>query len=145
MAADLLIRNGTVIDPARKVHAVGDVATADGRIVEVDGTGATTEIDAAGCLVVPGLIDNHAHVFAAATDGGIRADVSCLPHGVTSLLPTPLPQAGLPDPIADRLRRRFELPRQLLGIAAGADQINHLTSKLGRVRRTRLAHGMALL
>ena len=86
MAADLLIRNGTVIDPARKVHAVGDVATAGGRIVEADGTGATTEIDAAGCLVVPGLIDNHAHVFAAATDGGIRADVSCLPQGVTSVV-----------------------------------------------------------
>jgi len=48
MAADLLIRNGTVIDPARKVHAVGDVAIAGGRIVEADGTGATTEIDAAG-------------------------------------------------------------------------------------------------
>jgi dihydroorotase len=86
MAADLLIRNGTIIDPARKVHTLGDVAIAGGRIVAADGTGARTEIDASGCLVVPGLIDNHAHVFATATDAGVRADLNCLPQGVTTVV-----------------------------------------------------------
>jgi predicted amidohydrolase len=87
MTVDLLIRNGTVIDPARKLHAAGDVAIAGGRIVAAEGAaGAHTEIDATGCLVVPGLIDNDAHVWAGATAVGVRADASCLPQGVTTVV-----------------------------------------------------------
>ncbi len=88
MTVDLLIRNGTVIDPARKHHALGNVAIANGRIVDVGGgaVDGRIEIDAQGCLVVPGLIDFHAHVFAGGTSMGVRADPNCLPQGVTTVV-----------------------------------------------------------
>jgi predicted amidohydrolase len=85
---DLLIRNGTVIDPARGYHGVANVGISKGRIVEVGSTGVEgrREIDADGYLVVPGLIDSHAHVFSPGTEFGIRADSSLLPQGVTSMI-----------------------------------------------------------
>jgi len=88
MTVDLLIRNGTVIDPARRHHAVGNVAIANGRIVDVgaDAVDGRVEIDAQGCFVTPGLIDFHAHVYAAGTAIGVRADSNCLPQGVTTVV-----------------------------------------------------------
>ena len=41
---------------------------------------------------------------------------------------------GLRDPVADRLRGRLELAGEVVGIAAGADQIDHLATKLRRNR-----------
>jgi predicted amidohydrolase len=41
-------------------------------------------IDANGCLVLPGLIDYHAHVFHGGTEIGIHADSALLPQGVTT-------------------------------------------------------------
>lgn len=65
--ADLLIRGGHLIDPRNGIDAVRDVAIAGGRIVEVaeriDPSRAKRVADATGLLVVPGLIDIHAHVF----------------------------------------------------------------------------------
>lgn len=62
----MLIINGRVIDPASGLDAPRDVAVADGRMVAI-GTGlprdpADRVIDAAGLLVVPGLIDPHVHL-----------------------------------------------------------------------------------
>jgi dihydroorotase len=64
MADDLLIVNGRTIDPANGVDDRLDVLIRDGRIAEVGrvqrAEGARV-IDAAGRLVVPGLIDIHVH------------------------------------------------------------------------------------
>jgi len=61
---DLIIKGGRVINSARKLNAVSDVAIANGRIAAVEpnisGDAAET-IDARGKLVVPGLIDIHTH------------------------------------------------------------------------------------
>jgi dihydroorotase len=69
---DLLIRGGHVIDPRNGVDAVRDVAIASGRIVEVaeriDPSRAKRVADATDLLVVPGLIDIHAHVFYGTED-----------------------------------------------------------------------------
>ncbi len=43
-------------------------------------------LDAAGCYVVPGLIDFHAHVFSRGTDSGVPADLACIPSGVTGVV-----------------------------------------------------------
>jgi dihydroorotase len=57
----ILIKNGRVMDPASGHDAVGDVAIAAGRIVSIKGAAAdftpNKTIDAAGCIVAPGLID----------------------------------------------------------------------------------------
>jgi len=64
---DLLIRGGRVIDARNGVDGVMDVAIAGGKIARVaaniDPSLATRIAEAAGLLVVPGLIDIHAHVF----------------------------------------------------------------------------------
>lgn len=81
---DLLLKGGRVIDPARKVNAIRDVAIANGRIAAIEahisGEAAET-IDAMGKLVLPGLIDIHTH--ATRTKDGAAL---CLADGVTGLI-----------------------------------------------------------
>jgi len=64
---DLLIKNGHLIDAKNKVDQVMDVAVHEGKIAEVaaqiPAEKAEKVIDAKGLYVVPGLIDNHVHVF----------------------------------------------------------------------------------
>jgi dihydroorotase len=64
---DLLIRGGRVLDPKSHVDGVRDVAVAGGRIAAVAAAipadRARQVVDAAGRLVVPGLVDIHTHVF----------------------------------------------------------------------------------
>ncbi len=84
--ADLIIRNGTVVDgtgaPARRA----DLAVTDGRIVAVgDDVGtAHRTIDADGMLVTPGWVDIHTHYDGQATWDPDMAPSST--NGVTSLL-----------------------------------------------------------
>ncbi len=61
---DLIIRGGRVIDPSVHLDAVRDIAIAGGRIVAVEPNieaDADEELDAHDKLVVPGLLDIHAH------------------------------------------------------------------------------------
>ena len=78
MAADVLIRNGRIIDPAQGIDATGDVAIADGRVAQVGGDLSGYEagrlLDATGCIVVPGLIDMHTHCSWGGTGLSIEAD-----------------------------------------------------------------------
>jgi len=63
----LLIKNGHIIDPESGLDADKDMLVQDGKIVEIgdagklDITGVTETIDAAGCIVAPGLVDGHVH------------------------------------------------------------------------------------
>ena len=41
------------------------------------------EIDASGCMVLPGLIDCHVHVYEHCTQLGVNADENCLARGLT--------------------------------------------------------------
>jgi len=66
---DLVVRNArcvATLDAARTELAGGWVAITDG-LVEATGTGeppaATTTIDATDCLVTPGLVNSHHHLF----------------------------------------------------------------------------------
>ncbi len=93
---NILISNGRVIDPASGLDKVASVAIADGVIVAIGDVPADFQaerlIDAAGCLVTPGLVDVAARLrepgyehegmleseTAAAVAGGITSLV-CLP------------------------------------------------------------------
>ncbi len=61
----LIIKNGTIVNPAANQHEIGDVVIEDGKILAVGGSAedAAAEVyDAKGCFVLPGLIDMHVHL-----------------------------------------------------------------------------------
>jgi dihydroorotase len=62
----LILRGGRVLDPSQGLDGVRDVVVVDGRVAEIAAgvaVGADFEVfEAAGLLVVPGLIDLHVHL-----------------------------------------------------------------------------------
>ncbi|MDR1278677.1 MAG: amidohydrolase family protein [Treponema sp.] len=80
----ILIKNGLIYDPLTKRKEIGDIAIAGSQIVDPGDFDFPLVIDAAGCLVVPGLIDFHLHCFSAVSDVAVDADILCLPNGVTT-------------------------------------------------------------
>ena len=90
MAHDLLIKNGTLIDPAQNIHAPKDVAFTDGTVSAVDDdipqSDARQTLDAAGYIVSPGMIDVHVHVFPGVSHYGIEPDPTCLARGATTVV-----------------------------------------------------------
>ncbi len=75
---DLLIRGGEVLDPSQRLRGKLDVGIRNG-IVEAVGAGIAPDrarrvIDATGKLVVPGLVDLHAHTYPYGSAIGIPAD-----------------------------------------------------------------------
>jgi dihydroorotase len=69
---ELLILGGHVVDPASGVDGLRDVLLREGRVAAIEAPGALVgpansypkelQIDAAGCVVAPGLIDIHVHL-----------------------------------------------------------------------------------
>lgn len=89
MKLDILIKNGLVADLNSASYVNQNIGIVGNRIVDlqtVDSMDAETVIDAAGCIVLPGLIDFHAHVFHGGTAISVNPDVLCLPNGVTSVV-----------------------------------------------------------
>jgi dihydroorotase len=87
---DVLLQGGRVIDPASDVDAVCDVRVSDGRIASIApriAAGRDEVIDCRGRLVLPGLIDTHAHVYEHVTGRfGLHADLCGVRSGVTTLV-----------------------------------------------------------
>jgi dihydroorotase len=90
MTYDLVIKNGTVIDPAQGIHDKKDIAIAGGKIVAVHeyvSDGDTHDlIEADGLLVTPGLVDLHVHVWWGVAHLAIEADPACVHRGVTTAI-----------------------------------------------------------
>ena len=62
---DLLIRNGTIIDPTQSLGAKRDLLIRDGRVAEIAESISANDaeiFDAAGLIVAPGFIDLHVHL-----------------------------------------------------------------------------------
>ena len=93
---DLLLKNGTVIDPKNNLNARRDVAISGGKIAAVeasiDAAKAKKVIDVAGLYVAPGFIDLHVHVFygdgPSYSDGGLSVlpDAFSFRSGVTTMV-----------------------------------------------------------
>ncbi len=90
MNYDLIIKNGTLIDPAQGIHAQKDIAFVDGCVSIVSDDIATSEardvVNAEDCYVTPGLIDLHVHVFHGVSHFGIEPDPTCLARGATTVV-----------------------------------------------------------
>ncbi len=62
MDKDIIIKNGTVYDPANKIHGEKkDILISKGRIVEKLDEKKAETIDASGKIVMPGGVDIHSH------------------------------------------------------------------------------------
>ena len=92
----LQIKNGRVIDPANKVDQQTDVFIADGRVLAFGQTPAGFKadrvIDAAGKLVVPGLVDLAARLREPGFEyrGTLESEMrAALAGGITSLVLPP--------------------------------------------------------
>jgi dihydroorotase len=90
MQYDLLIKGGTLIDPAQGIHAAKDVAFSDGKVAAVESDLSKEQahmvVDAGGKVVAPGMIDLHVHVFAGVSHFGIEPDPTCLARGATTVV-----------------------------------------------------------
>jgi dihydroorotase len=85
---DLVLRGGRVIDPARGIDAVLDVAFQSGRVAALgQGLDGTTIRDVAGLIVTPGLIDLHTHVYWGGTSLGVDPLILAR-RGCTTLVDT---------------------------------------------------------
>lgn len=63
--ADILIRNGRILDGSGNSWRYGDVAIKDGKILKIGnftGISASKIIDAKGMIITPGFIDVHTHI-----------------------------------------------------------------------------------
>ena len=95
--ADLIIRNGRVIDPSQSLDEVTDLLISDGKIAGLGSMKPESleveEFDATGKIVAPGLVDAHVQLrepgfeedetiasgTAAAINGGFTS-IACLPN-----------------------------------------------------------------
>jgi dihydroorotase len=134
----LLVKGGRVIDPASGRDAVGEVAMADGRIVESLNGKPERVIDATGLVVAPGLIDLAARLrepgdeYKATLESEMNAAVA---GGVTSLACPPDTDPPLDEPgLVDMLRRRAKALARARVYPVGA-----LTVKLQGKQLTEMA------
>jgi len=87
---DLVIKNGTVVDPSQGIHAKKDVAISGGTIQAIedyisDGD-ARDVIEADGLIVTPGLVDLHVHIWWGVAHLAIEADPTSLARGATTVV-----------------------------------------------------------
>jgi len=85
---DLVISGGRVLDPSTQTDAQLEVGIVGGRIAALTSSAlagqARSVLDARGCLVVPGLIDVHTHLFSGGSYWGIRPGPVAWRSGVTT-------------------------------------------------------------
>jgi len=124
----LLIKGGRVIDPASKRDEIADVAIAAGRILAIGKAPAdftpNRTIDAAGCIVAPGLLDlavrlrepGHEH------EGMLESEMAAaVAGGVTSLACPPDTDPVLDEPgLVEMLKFRAEKLHQARVFPLGA-------------------------
>ena len=113
---NILIANGRVIDPASKLDSMADVFVANGCIQSIGsapaGFAPDVTIDAAGCIVAPGLIDLSARLREPGHEheGMLQSELAAaVAGGVTSLVCPPDTDPILDEPgLVEMLKFRAE-------------------------------------
>jgi N-acyl-D-amino-acid deacylase len=89
VAADLVLRGGTVYDGSNSEGTIGDVAIKGDRIVavgKVEVAGSPRVIDCKGLIVAPGFIDLHSHSDSGITQPKTRQNANFLMQGCTTVV-----------------------------------------------------------
>lgn len=124
----LLIRGGKLMDPASGLAQVGDLAIAAGKLVAVGKAPADFHpnkvLDAAGCIVMPGLVDLAARLREPGHEheGMLESEMAAaVAGGVTSLVCPPDTDPILDEPgLVEMLRYRAERLHQARVFPLGA-------------------------
>ena len=86
---DLILKGGRVIDPAQGIDSTLDIGITNGKVARIGAklSGASQSVNVAGKLVIPGMIDSHAHVFQHVSGRfGLDPDMAGVYSGVTTLV-----------------------------------------------------------
>jgi dihydroorotase len=88
---DLILRGGRVLCPASGIDGVKDIGVRNGIIAAIEDhileSAAREVVDVGGKLVLPGLIDTHAHVYQYVSGRfGLNADMVGVHSGVTTVV-----------------------------------------------------------
>ncbi len=144
---NLLIKGGRVLDPSQNIDAVQDVLIEDGRVTAVGNSlgtqhSALSTLDAAGCIVAPGLIDLHVHLrtpgqeykedtrtgTAAAARGGITT-VCVMPNTAP-----PIDRRSVVEDILQRARTEGNGVRILPVASVSIDAKNEQLSEMAELK-----------
>ena len=104
---DLLLRGGTVLDPASRTESRADVGIVGGKIErvepEIDPALAEDQLDVSGMWVMPGQIDTHAHVAGLSRNWDPALGYGMLAEAGTT---TVLDMGGTGASLIDGIKRR---------------------------------------
>lgn len=124
--SQILIKQGRVVDPANQRDEICDVLIDDGKIAKIARhieEGQAEIINAAGKVVMPGLIDLHVHLrepgfeYKETIETGTKAAAH---GGVTTICPMPNtnPVIDSPERVKDLLERAKDAPVHVLPVGA---------------------------
>ncbi|MDR6999249.1 adenine deaminase [Neobacillus niacini] len=88
LPADLVIKNGKIVDVFNQEILSGDIAIKDGMFVGIGDYEGNEVIDAKNRFVCPGFIDAHVHIESSMVTPTEFAK-AVLPHGVTTVIADP--------------------------------------------------------
>lgn len=111
MGYDLLLRGARVIDPGQGLDVTADVAFADGKVAAVGpqlNADAAVTRDLPDAIVMPGMIDFHAHVYPGGTSLGVDPDRLARRAGTTTWLDVGSSGAGNLAGLRDHVVARSE-------------------------------------
>ena len=76
MNASFVLRGGRVIDPANGIDRIADLVIGNDKILGLDvpTLGGAQVIDCTDCIVTPGMIDMHVHVYWGGTSLGVKPE-----------------------------------------------------------------------
>lgn len=86
--ADLVVKNGTIVNVFTGEFMSGDIAITEGMIVGIGSYDGVETIDAQNKVIVPGFIDGHVHIESSLLTPKEFSKV-VLQHGVTSVVTDP--------------------------------------------------------
>lgn len=86
--ADLVLKNGKIIDVLNHRIIEGNVAVKDGIILGIGNYEGFEEIDVKGAYIAPGFVDSHVHIESAMVTPSQYAK-AVIPKGVTTIIADP--------------------------------------------------------